>query len=66
MLNGIAVARHIRGISAKSKVVFLTENRFRDITEAALHDGASGYVVNSASAGELIPAIRMCLKGTSS
>jgi len=63
MLNGIEVARHIRRISAKSKVVFLTENPSRDITEAALQDGASGYVVKSAFASELIPAIQAVLEG---
>ena len=62
-LNGIEVAQHIKRISAKSKVVFLTENRFLDITEAALQDGASGYVMKSAFASEMIPAIKAVLEG---
>jgi DNA-binding NarL/FixJ family response regulator len=62
-LNGIEVARHIRRVSAKSKVVFLTENPSRDITEAALQDGANGYVIKSAFASELIPAIQAVLEG---
>ena len=63
MLNGIEVARHIRSVSAKSKVVFLTENRSCEVTETALQDGASGYVVKSAFARDLIPAVEAVLEG---
>ena len=62
-LNGLEVARHIRRVSAKSKVVFLTENRSSDVREAALEDGASGYVIKSAFASEMIPAIKAVLEG---
>src|SRR5215472_12067555 len=40
MLNGIEVARNIRRVSAKSKIVFLTENHSCDVTEAAFQDGS--------------------------
>jgi len=63
LLNGIEVARHIRRVSAKSKVVFLTENRSCDVTETVLQDGASGYVIKSAFARELIPAVEAALEG---
>jgi DNA-binding NarL/FixJ family response regulator len=63
MLNGIEVARHIRRVSAKSKVVFLTENPSGDLRETALKDGASGYVVKSAFARELVPAVEAVLEG---
>jgi len=63
MLNGIEVARHIRRVSATSKVVFLTENPSGDLRETALKDGASGYVVKSAFARELVPAVEAVLEG---
>lgn len=62
-LNGIEVARHMRRISSKSKIVFLTENRSCDVAEAALREGASGYVVKSAFASEMIPAVEAVLEG---
>ena len=63
MLNGIEVARYIRRVSAKSKVVFLTENHSCEVTETALQDGASGYVVKSAFARDLIPAVEAVFEG---
>ena len=63
MLNGIEVARQIRRVSVKSKVVFLTENRSCDIRERAFQDGASGYVIKSAFARELIPTVKAVLEG---
>src|SRR5215469_4509957 len=50
MMNGLEVARHLRRVSAKSKVVFLTENHSCGVTEMALQDRASGYVIKSAFA----------------
>lgn len=63
MLNGIEVARYIRRVSPKSKVVFLTENHSYDIAEMALQTGAPGYVIKSSVARELIPAIKAVLEG---
>ncbi len=62
-LNGIEVARRIRGLSPKSKILFLSENRSWDIAEEALRTGAGGYVVKSDAVGELLPAVEAVLKG---
>lgn len=62
-LNGIEAARRIRGVSPKSKVVFLTQNCSSDVAEAALDTGAGAYVVKSAFARELIPAVEAVLEG---
>jgi len=62
-LNGIEVARQIRSLSPESRVVFLTENYSCDLAEAALNSGAYGYVIKSAFAGELIPAVEAVLEG---
>ena len=60
-LNGIEAARRIRGCAPHSKILFVSENRSRDIVEAALSTGAGGYVVKSDAAGELLPAVTAVL-----
>jgi len=63
ILNGIEAARRIRRVSPTSKILFVTENRSRDIVEAALSTGAGGYVVKSNAGSELVPAIEAVLCG---
>jgi DNA-binding NarL/FixJ family response regulator len=62
-LNGIEAARRIRKVSPASKILFISENRSADIAEAALSTGASGYVVKSDAASELLPAVKAVLEG---
>jgi CheY-like chemotaxis protein len=62
-LNGIEVARQIRGCSPKSKVLFLSENRSWNVAEEAFRTGAGGYVVKSSAATELLPAVKAVLHG---
>jgi DNA-binding NarL/FixJ family response regulator len=62
-MNGIGVARGIRELSPNSKILFLSENRSRDIAEEALQTGALGYVVKSDAVRELLPAIEAVLQG---
>jgi len=61
-LNGIEAARRIRKVSPASKILFISENRSADIAEAALSTGASGYVVKSDAASELLPAVKAVLE----
>jgi DNA-binding NarL/FixJ family response regulator len=62
-LNGIEAARRIRELSPTSKILFVSENRSRDIAEVALRSGAGGYVVKSDAARELLPAVESVLQG---
>ena len=62
-LNGIEAARRICKVSPQSKILFLSDNRSRDIAEEGLRVGAGGYVVKSDAAGELLPAVEAVLKG---
>ena len=62
-LNGIEAANQIREVSPLSQILFLSENRCSEIAEAALNAGAGGYVVKSAAAHELLPAIEAVLDG---
>jgi DNA-binding NarL/FixJ family response regulator len=62
-LNGIEVARRIREVSPKSKILFVSENRSWDIVEEALRTGAGGYVVKSDATDELLSAVEAVLNG---
>jgi DNA-binding NarL/FixJ family response regulator len=63
-LNGIEAARRIRELSPQVKILFLSENRARDIVEEALRAGAEGYVVKSDAGHELLSAVEAVLEGT--
>jgi DNA-binding NarL/FixJ family response regulator len=62
-LNGIEVARRIREVSPKSKILFVSEIRDRDVAQEALRTGAGGYVVKSDAASDLLPAVEAILQG---
>jgi DNA-binding NarL/FixJ family response regulator len=62
-LDGIAAARLMRRVAPDAKIVFLTENRYSDIAEAAFSAGGHGYVVKSDSGHELLIAMGAVLRG---
>jgi CheY-like chemotaxis protein len=62
-LNGIQATRRILEDSPGCRILFLTEWHSPDIAQEAMRSGASGYVVKSRAAEELIPAIRAVLAG---
>lgn len=47
VINGIDAARRIRRVSPTSKILFVSENRSRDLADEALRTGACGYIVKS-------------------
>ncbi len=63
-MNGIEVTRRIRSLSPEAKILIVSQNRSRDIAKEALRSGASGYVVKSDAAMELLPAVKSVLQGT--
>jgi len=62
-MNGISAAKHFRQVLPKTKLVFLTMNRDLDIASEAFRLGASGYVLKTAAASDLIHCIREILRG---
>jgi len=62
-LNGIETARQIREVAPSSKILFVSENRSLEIATKALRSGGDGYVVKSAAASELLPAVESVLQG---
>lgn len=62
-LNGMDVSRRVRQQSSNLKILFCTENLSPEIAEEALSTGASGYVVKSDAARDLLPAMTAVLQG---
>src|SRR6201998_1184273 len=64
-LNGHGAAEQIRHRLPATKLVFLTMNMSPEVAAEAFRRGASGYVVKSAAAEELVRAIRRALRSES-
>jgi len=63
VMNGIEAAAALIQAGTTAKIVFLTVHDDPDFVKAALATGASGYVVKSRIASDLIPAILEALEG---
>jgi DNA-binding NarL/FixJ family response regulator len=64
-LNGLDACDQIKRFSPNTKLVFLTMNMSPEVAAEAFRRGASGYVVKSSAAEELVRAIRRALKSES-
>ena len=62
-MSGIEVAEHLMLERSRAKIIFLTVYDDPDFLRAALATGASGYILKSHMATELVPAIREVLAG---
>jgi DNA-binding NarL/FixJ family response regulator len=62
-LNGIEVARQIRKLSPKSKILFVSQESSADIVQGALGTGAQGYVLKSDAGRELLEGVNAVLRG---
>ena len=62
-LNGIEVARQVRKLSIKSKILFLSQESSADVVQAALRTGAHGYVVKIDAGSELLEGVNAVLQG---
>lgn len=62
-INGLEAARRIRDFSPNSKILIVSQERSVDIVQEALRVGASGYVLKSGAASDLLPAVNAVLEG---
>jgi DNA-binding NarL/FixJ family response regulator len=62
-LNGLEAARQLKQIMPAIKLIFLTMNRDPELAMEAMRQGASGYLLKSSAASELIHSVRTALKG---
>lgn len=58
LLSGIEVAKRLKAVGSKTKIVFLTVHEDQDVLRAAIHSGAQGYVIKSSLASDLIVSIK--------
>jgi len=63
LLNGIEVARRVRKVSPKSKILFVSQESSADVVQEALRTGARGYVLKTDAGSELLIAINVVLRG---
>lgn len=64
-LNGLDAGEQLKRVLPSCKLVFMTMNMEPDVAAEAFRRGASGYVVKSATAVELVTAIRRALRSES-
>jgi DNA-binding NarL/FixJ family response regulator len=62
-LNGIEAAKRIHLLVPGSAILFLTMNNNVGVVQAALSNGAKGYVLKLDAEKELCPAIEAILQG---
>jgi DNA-binding NarL/FixJ family response regulator len=62
-LNGIEVARRLRDLAPKAKIIFLSQETSADFVQQALSLGAWGYVFKTNAEGDLLMAIDAVLSG---
>ena len=61
-LNGIEVARQIRKLCPKSKILFVSQESSADVVQGALGTGAQGYVVKIDAGRELLEGVNTVLR----
>lgn len=62
-LNGIELARKVRKLVPKAKILFLSSNADPDVVRAAFCAGGAGYVLKSDAGGALLPGMEAVLLG---
>ena len=62
-LSGIEVAKRMRRVAPKSKILVLTQESSQDVVEEAANVGVLGYVLKCHAQGELLAAIELIQEG---
>ena len=65
VLNGLDASQQVKKILPNVKVVFLTMNPDADVAAEAFRRGASGYLLKTCAAAEMVTAVREVLRGKS-
>ena len=65
MMNGLNAGQRLKQIMPSIKLIYLTMNQDPDLTAEAFRLGASGYLIKSSTASELVHAIREVVRGGS-
>ena len=65
ILNGLDAGQQVKEILPTVKLVYLTMNPDLDVAAEAFERGASGYLLKTCAAGEMVAAVREVLRGKS-
>ena len=63
LMNGLEAGMRLKELIPTMKLIFLTMNEDPDLAVEAIRSGASGYLLKSSAASELIRAIQLALRG---
>jgi DNA-binding NarL/FixJ family response regulator len=63
ILNGLDAGRQVKEILPAVKLLYLTMNPDTDVAAEAFARGASGYLLKTCAASEMVQAVRMVLRG---
>ena len=63
VLNGIEVGRRMHELVPDAKIIFVTSNVDKDVADAALTNGAYGYILKADGKSELLRAINAVIQG---
>ena len=63
LLNGLDAARQLKKMIPGVRVIFLTMHEDPDLAAEAIKTGASGYLLKTSAASELVKAIHEALRG---
>jgi DNA-binding NarL/FixJ family response regulator len=62
-LNGLDLARKVRKLVPKARILFLSSNADPDVVRAAFCAGGAGYVLKADAGGALLPGMEAVLLG---
>src|SRR5689334_15248995 len=65
VMNGLSAGQRLKQLLPAVKLVYLTMNQDPELAAEAFRDGASGYLLKTSAATELLHAIREVLRGRS-
>jgi DNA-binding NarL/FixJ family response regulator len=65
ILNGLDAGRQVKEMLPAVKLVYLTMNTDMEVAAAAFERGASGYLLKTCAAAEMVIAVREVLRGRS-
>ena len=65
LLNGLDAGQQVKEFLPAVKLVYLTMNHDADLAAEAFRRGASGYLLKTCAASELVIAVREVLRGKS-
>ncbi len=63
ILNGLDAGRQVKRILPAVKLVYLTMNPDAEVAAEAFASGASGYLLKTCAAAEMVRAVRQALRG---